>query len=79
MIKVSTYYAPETGYWCVFVDDDELRGESAMVKRWKTEGEAEVHAEILRCALSWEPSRAGRRWRTRTRPGRRSGDKVRGA
>jgi len=65
--------------WVVYLDYEERKprvAESAFVKRWKTEGEAEMHAEIIRCALAWEPSRAGRRWRTRTRPGRRAGDKA---
>ncbi len=76
VIKVSVYYAKEFGTWCVFVDHEApISGESAFIARWKTEGDAEMHAEIIRCAMAWEPSRAGRRWRQRTRPGRRAGDK----
>lgn len=76
-ITVSVCHVAE-GLWSIFVDYEEPGGahESSFVKEWKTEGEAEMHAEIIRCAMAWGPSRAGRRWRSRSRPGRRAGDKA---
>lgn len=76
MIKVSVYYNAKNEDWSVFVDFTAPGvHEATFVKSWKSEGEAEMHAEIIRCAMAWEPSRAGRRWRTRTKAGRRAGDK----